>query len=67
VIYTNPQIETEFPHPDTLTVSARLDIYFGVVLFEQPNETTYVTTSFFLFFHWSKTMEREKGRERIRV
>jgi len=32
----------------------------GVVLFEQPNETTYVTTSFFLSFHWSKTMEREK-------
>jgi len=36
------------------------------VIFEQPFHTTFGDNFFFLSFHWLKTMEREKRKERIR-
>jgi len=36
------------------------------VIFEQPFDTTFGDNFFFLSFHWLKTMEREKGRGRIK-
>jgi len=37
-----------------------------VVIFEQPFHTTFGDNFFSLSFHWLKTMEREKGRERTK-
>jgi len=54
------------PH-DFLLPLFHQNLYFRVVIFEQPMETIFVTTSFFLSFHWSKTMEIKKGREIIKV
>jgi len=42
------------------------DIYFREMIFEQPFDTIYGDNFFFLSFHWLKTMEREKGKERIK-
>jgi len=37
----------------------------GVVIFEQLILDNLCDNFFYLSFHWSKTMEREKARERI--
>jgi len=37
------------------------------MIFVQAFKTTFGTNPIILSFHWSKMIEREKGRERIRM
>jgi len=37
------------------------------VIFVHPIDDNFGDNFIFLSFYWSKTMEREKGRERIRM
>jgi len=46
-------------------MSSQMNIFSRVVIFEQLILDNLCDNFFFLFFHWSKTMERKKGRDRI--
>ena len=37
------------------------------MIFEQPFANNFYDNLFFSSSHWSKTLEREKGRDRVRI